>query len=126
MFFWVQNLQGGERKGEREVCTLDGTVDWHGHPAIRSKSGGWFAGTIILCKPPKISLSLFHNFKFNFFHLSTDLICHFFSKWKPLLVKSSTLNTFYLDFLSTCFLNNLVCERERERKKEVMGGMVSE
>ena len=58
--FWDQNLQGGETKEEREVCTLDGTIDWHGQPAIRSKSGGWVAGIIILCKAPNhLSFKLF-------------------------------------------------------------------
>lgn len=62
--FWVQNLQGGETKEEREVCTLDGTIDWHGQPAIRSKSGGWVAGIIILCKAPNhLSLSLSYTTK---------------------------------------------------------------
>lgn len=66
--FWDQNLQGGETKEEREVCTLDGTIDWHGQPAIRSKSGGWVAGIIILCKAPnhlsfKLFVSLTHNKK---------------------------------------------------------------
>lgn len=46
---WI-NFQGKFRDEEGEVCTLDGTVDWHGRPAIKSKSGGWVAGTIILCK----------------------------------------------------------------------------
>ena len=58
--FWVQNLQGDETKEEREICTLDGTIDWHGQPAIRSKTGGWVAGIIILCKTQ-------NHFLFNFF-----------------------------------------------------------
>lgn len=37
-------------KKDLEECTLDGTVDWHGHPAIKNKSGKWIAGIIILCK----------------------------------------------------------------------------
>jgi hypothetical protein len=40
----------GKFKEETEELTLDGSVDWHGRPAIRAKSGRWFAGTIILCK----------------------------------------------------------------------------
>ncbi|MCH82762.1 nitrate transporter 1.5-like, partial [Trifolium medium] len=38
----------GKFKEETEELTLDGSVDWHGRPAIRAKSGRWFAGTIIL------------------------------------------------------------------------------
>jgi len=37
-------------KGDTEELTLDGSVDWHGRPAIRAKSGRWVAGTIVLCK----------------------------------------------------------------------------
>ncbi|KAM7258476.1 hypothetical protein ACFE04_014217 [Oxalis oulophora] len=35
-------------KVEDEEDTLDGSVDFYGRPAIRSKSGKWFAGIIIL------------------------------------------------------------------------------
>lgn len=40
-------------KGELEggtSYTLDGTVDLHGQPAIRERTGRWVAGTIILRK----------------------------------------------------------------------------
>jgi len=37
-------------KDDTEELTLDGSVDWHGRPAIRAKSGRWVAGTIVLCK----------------------------------------------------------------------------
>lgn len=40
----------GKFKENQEECTLDGTVDWHGHPAIKKKSGQWVAGIIILRK----------------------------------------------------------------------------
>lgn len=43
---WTQN----KLKEEPEGITLDGSVDWHGRPAIRDKSGTWVAGIIILCK----------------------------------------------------------------------------
>ncbi|KAG5248970.1 proton-dependent oligopeptide transport family protein [Salix suchowensis] len=36
------------KEGEDQECTFDGTVDWHGRPAIRAKSGQWAAGIIIL------------------------------------------------------------------------------
>jgi peptide/histidine transporter 3/4 len=42
-------MQGKFKEG-REECTFDGTVDWHGRPAIKDKSGQWVAGIIILCK----------------------------------------------------------------------------
>lgn len=37
-----------------EEFTLDGTVDYHGRPAVRSKSGSWVAGIIILRELPLI------------------------------------------------------------------------
>ncbi|KAM6557459.1 hypothetical protein CsatB_004478 [Cannabis sativa] len=42
-----------------EVFTLDGTVDWHDRPAIRTKSGGWVAGTIILLNQGLVTLAFF-------------------------------------------------------------------
>ncbi|KAK2969533.1 hypothetical protein RJ640_029826 [Escallonia rubra] len=47
-------MASGKLKGEfREgSCTLDGTVDVHGRPAIRERSGRWVAGTIILFWTP--------------------------------------------------------------------------
>lgn len=38
-------------KGEEEQeCTNDGTIDFHGMPAIRGKTGTWKAGIVLLCK----------------------------------------------------------------------------
>ncbi|KAL5550942.1 hypothetical protein UlMin_001118 [Ulmus minor] len=48
-----------ELKEEGAVCTLDGTVDWHGHPAIKTKSGQWVAGIIILLNQGLITLAFF-------------------------------------------------------------------
>ncbi|XP_044485869.1 protein NRT1/ PTR FAMILY 7.3-like [Mangifera indica] len=46
-------------KEEQEARTLDGTTDWHGRPAIRGKSGGWFAGIIILLNQGLATLAFF-------------------------------------------------------------------
>ena len=75
----VQNLKDGETK-ERDVCTLDGTVDWHGQPAIKSKSGGWVAGIIILCKTilPSLSLSLSLSYTPKMTHKSTYFSISFY------------------------------------------------
>ncbi|KAL0550472.1 hypothetical protein IC582_014991 [Cucumis melo] len=42
-----------------EGFTLDGTVDFHGRPAIRSKSGTWVAGIIILLNQGLATLAFF-------------------------------------------------------------------
>ena len=44
-------------KGQ-EICTLDGSVDKHGRPAVRGKTGAWFAGILILGKSQRAKLSL--------------------------------------------------------------------
>uniref|UniRef100_A0A6N2K618 Major facilitator superfamily (MFS) profile domain-containing protein n=1 Tax=Salix viminalis TaxID=40686 RepID=A0A6N2K618_SALVM len=49
----------GKFKEGREECTLDGTVDWHGRPAIKDKSGQWFAGIIILLNQGLATLAFF-------------------------------------------------------------------
>ncbi|XP_061368644.1 protein NRT1/ PTR FAMILY 7.3-like [Gastrolobium bilobum] len=46
-------------KEEPEEFTLDGSVDWHGRPAIRAKSGRWVAGTIILLNQGLATLAFF-------------------------------------------------------------------
>jgi hypothetical protein len=49
--FFPLNFQGGvdeKVKNGQEVCTLDGTLDWHGRPAIRQRTGSWVAATLIL------------------------------------------------------------------------------
>ena len=60
-------FQGNFKDEQGEVVTLDGTVDWHGRPAIKTKSGGWVAGTIILCK----SFLLYYNYH-NIKYLDVD------------------------------------------------------
>ncbi|KAI5594534.1 hypothetical protein BDE02_03G078900 [Populus trichocarpa] len=46
------------KEGEGE-CTFDGTVDWHGRPAIKAKSGQWAAGIIILLNQGLATLAFF-------------------------------------------------------------------
>ncbi|KAI4315149.1 hypothetical protein L6164_027991 [Bauhinia variegata] len=46
-------------KEEPEELTLDGSVDWHGRPAIRDKSGRWVAGIIILLNQGLATLAFF-------------------------------------------------------------------
>lgn len=46
-------MEVDETRGTEEECdyTLDGAVDFKGHPALKGKSGGWLAGTLILGNP---------------------------------------------------------------------------
>ncbi|EEF42451.1 protein NRT1/ PTR FAMILY 7.3 [Ricinus communis] len=46
-------------KPDQDECTLDGTVDWHGQPAMRKKSGKWVAGIIILLNQGLATLAFF-------------------------------------------------------------------
>lgn len=46
-------------KGGEEECTGDGTVDMHGRPAIREKTGKWLAGVIILLNQGLATLAFF-------------------------------------------------------------------
>ncbi|PSS24568.1 Protein NRT1/ PTR FAMILY 7.3 like [Actinidia chinensis var. chinensis] len=45
-------------KGQ-EICTLDGSVDKHGRPAVRGKTGAWFAGILILVNQGLATLAFF-------------------------------------------------------------------
>jgi hypothetical protein len=47
------------KKKEGEEETRDGTVDYYGRPSIRSNSGQWVAGIVIL------RMSLFPNQNYN-------------------------------------------------------------
>ncbi|XP_065880072.1 protein NRT1/ PTR FAMILY 7.3 [Euphorbia lathyris] len=52
--------QGNKLKvHDQERCTLDGTVDWEGRPAIKHKSGQWVAGIIILLNQALATLAFF-------------------------------------------------------------------
>lgn len=33
---------------EHQVCTSDGAIDSHGHPAVRKRTGTWTTGILIL------------------------------------------------------------------------------
>ncbi|KAJ4836420.1 hypothetical protein Tsubulata_031102 [Turnera subulata] len=44
---------------EKEICTGDGSVDRHGHPAIRGKTGTWIAGILILVNQGLATLAFF-------------------------------------------------------------------
>ncbi|MED6164858.1 hypothetical protein PIB30_094164 [Stylosanthes scabra] len=48
-----------EEGEEEEEITLDGSVDLNGRPAIRTKSGTWVAGTIILLNQGLATLAFF-------------------------------------------------------------------
>ncbi|XP_059641526.1 protein NRT1/ PTR FAMILY 7.3 [Cornus florida] len=47
------------REEEEEICTLDGSVDMDGRPAIREKSGQWGAGIVILLNQGLATLAFF-------------------------------------------------------------------
>ncbi|KAK6250980.1 hypothetical protein SCA6_004985 [Theobroma cacao] len=49
----------GKVKEDQGACTQDGTIDWHGRPAIRAKSGQWTAGIIILLNQGLATLAFF-------------------------------------------------------------------
>ncbi|KAL3537159.1 hypothetical protein ACH5RR_000525 [Cinchona calisaya] len=40
-------------------CTLDGSVDQHGHPAVRQGTGKWFAGNLLLVNQGLVTLAFF-------------------------------------------------------------------
>ncbi|CAL5355792.1 unnamed protein product [Camellia sinensis] len=52
-------MQKGKIEGEEGECTFDGTVDLHGSPAIRGRTGKWFAGIIILLNQGLATLAFF-------------------------------------------------------------------
>ncbi|ONI22148.1 hypothetical protein PRUPE_2G110400 [Prunus persica] len=43
----------------KEVCTLDGTTDWYGRPAVRGRTGTWVAATLILVNQGLATLAFF-------------------------------------------------------------------
>ncbi|KAI3469042.1 hypothetical protein Pfo_025705 [Paulownia fortunei] len=46
-------------KGGEDACTRDGSVDLHGRPAIRERSGKWVAGIMILLNQGLATLAFF-------------------------------------------------------------------
>lgn len=63
------NYVQGKFEEEAEELTLDGSVDWHGRPAIRAKSGRWVAGTIILCKFQTYNIYLYFFYQIIYFSI---------------------------------------------------------
>ncbi|KAJ7950685.1 Protein NRT1/ PTR FAMILY 7.3 like [Quillaja saponaria] len=59
LYFWKEDKVEKKMNKEQEVCTLDGTVDRHGHPAVRRKTGSWFAGVLILVNQGLATLAFF-------------------------------------------------------------------
>ncbi|KAK2976751.1 hypothetical protein RJ640_024158 [Escallonia rubra] len=49
----------GKKVKKQEECTLDGTVDQHGQPAIRERTGTWFAAILILVNQGLATLAFF-------------------------------------------------------------------
>lgn len=47
------------KKKKKEECTLDGSVDRHGRPAVRNTSGNWFAAILILVNQGFATLAFF-------------------------------------------------------------------
>ncbi|XP_058085201.1 protein NRT1/ PTR FAMILY 7.3-like isoform X1 [Magnolia sinica] len=56
-----REMEGRNNKAvqEEEECTLDGSIDRHGRPAIKGKSGGWQAGFLILVNQGLATLAFF-------------------------------------------------------------------
>ncbi|KAF6134154.1 hypothetical protein GIB67_013551 [Kingdonia uniflora] len=55
----VKNDQLRAKQDDIDECTLDGTVDRHGCPAIRAKTGRWSAGILILVNQGLATLAFF-------------------------------------------------------------------
>ncbi|OIT30798.1 PREDICTED: protein NRT1/ PTR FAMILY 7.3-like isoform X1 [Nicotiana attenuata] len=58
----IDKMQGQreEKLGNtEEELTLDGTVDKHGHPAVRATTGRWFAGVLLLVNQGLATLAFF-------------------------------------------------------------------
>ncbi|KAL2901471.1 Protein NRT1/ PTR FAMILY 7.3 [Bienertia sinuspersici] len=62
------------KKDQDDVYTMDGTVDYLGHPASRQDTGRWSAGNIILGK--NITTSLFFIVGTHFIYILT-LVMHY-------------------------------------------------
>ncbi|CAA2989469.1 NRT1 PTR FAMILY -like [Olea europaea subsp. europaea] len=56
----VQKIRVEEKTmKQQEECTFDGSVDKHGHPAVRNRTGSWFAGILILVNQGLATLAFF-------------------------------------------------------------------
>ncbi|KAL5560697.1 hypothetical protein UlMin_036908 [Ulmus minor] len=58
-FCKTQGFAQEKNRKKKEECTLDRTVDWHGHPASRDKTGSWVAGILILVNQGLATLAFF-------------------------------------------------------------------
>ncbi|XP_034708460.1 protein NRT1/ PTR FAMILY 7.3-like [Vitis riparia] len=49
----------GKTRNEQEECTFDGSVDRHGHPAVRARTGNWVTAILILVNQGLATLAFF-------------------------------------------------------------------
>ncbi|KAL3516728.1 hypothetical protein ACH5RR_023630 [Cinchona calisaya] len=55
----VHQMEKNRKVDQRKECTLDGSVDQHGRPAVREGTGKWFAGNLLLVNQGLVTLAFF-------------------------------------------------------------------
>ncbi|GAB4861902.1 hypothetical protein Ancab_037157 [Ancistrocladus abbreviatus] len=109
---------GGEASSNWNACTKDGSLDWHGRPAIKGKSGGWKSGILLLVNQGLVNLA-FGGVEVNMVLFSKSVLrqtnaeaANSFSRWMGTVYLFSLMGAFlsdsYLGRYLTCFIFQVV------------------
>ncbi|ESW11561.1 hypothetical protein PHAVU_008G040600 [Phaseolus vulgaris] len=59
LYFNKKDKMKGKMNRDNEVCTSDGAIDSHGNPAVRTRTGTWVTGILILVNQGLATLAFF-------------------------------------------------------------------
>ncbi|KAL8227998.1 hypothetical protein R6Q57_015582 [Mikania cordata] len=101
-----------------DECTRDGSLDWHGKPAVKSKTGGWKSGMLLLVNEGLATLA-FTGVEVNMVLFSKSVLrqsnaeaANMFSTWMGSVYLFSLLGAFisdsYLGRYLTCVIFQVI------------------
>ncbi|GKC35177.1 NRT1/ PTR family 7.3-like protein, partial [Tanacetum coccineum] len=86
-----------------DECTRDGSLDWHGKPAVKRKTGGWKSGMLLLVNEGLATLA-FTGVEVNMVLFSKSVLrqsnaesANMFSNWMGSVYLFSLLGAFFSD-----------------------------
>ncbi|KAL9297189.1 hypothetical protein ACSQ67_023085 [Phaseolus vulgaris] len=59
LYFNKKDKMKGKMNRDNEICTSDGAIDSHGNPAVRTRTGTWVTGILILVNQGLATLAFF-------------------------------------------------------------------
>ncbi|KAF3440000.1 hypothetical protein FNV43_RR18278 [Rhamnella rubrinervis] len=112
--FESNQLKNGEDRVWNNACTRDGSVDRHGKPATKEKTGGWRCGMLLLVNQGLVTLA-FAGVEVNFVLFSKSVLrqtnseaANTFSRWMGTVYLFSLMGAFFSDSYLGRYLTCLI------------------